>query len=250
MTRTDALAALALVLAGLSIFLPIVAMPAFLVVTLAIIIVGGRARLLVAGLGGTLVAVGFVRFLLVYAVPNIVIAGQIAAEDKAVSRLREIRWAENAVREMAPGTYRPLSTLVAAGGAGASPEAPLSDRLFRPADDAKTIFRIDAYDVRVYLPAAGGGWTSDPARVDAAAAGGAFVAYAWPIGARHGGERVFFIDQDEQICESSSAAFRGPNAPPPATAAFSGVVGADCGGPSAPDWHPWKNKKRASKDRS
>jgi hypothetical protein len=126
----------------------------------------------------------------------------------------------------------------------------LSDKVFRSVEASQEIFRVDAYDVRVYLPAVGGGWTSDPARVDSAGAARAFIAYAWPVGERHGGERVFFIDQDEQICESSAARFRGPASAPPPAAAFSGVAGSNCGGSSAPDWHPWKKKKRSPKDRS
>jgi hypothetical protein len=248
MKRPEALAAGVLGLAAASALWPLLAMPAFLAVTLAFVVTTGRPRLLVIAIAAPLMCVGFYRFLIAYAVPNIVIAGQMAAEDRAISRLREIRWAELELQRKRNGdhpgaSFVPLRDLVSDNTDEGGAAAPLSGRVFHAEDPSRDVFRADAYELRLYLPEAGGGWTSDAAKADPARAAGAFIAYAWPAGEASGGQRAFFIDQNDQICEAKASRFRGPGNPPPPTAAFNGAIGALCGGTGAPDWHAWKNKK-------
>ena len=241
------------VLAALAVAWPLLALPAFLTVTLAFIVLEGRLRWIVGGVGGPLMAIAFVRFLLVYAVPNIVVAGEMAAEDKAVSRLREIRWAELQERQLrlvdanqdGEGEFIALNELVGdVPGRLRTPAPLLKPGLYRSAEPTRTVYRSDAYELAVYLPTADGAWTTDPARADPVRASHTFVAYAWPVGEKQGGKRAFVIDQNEQICETSDAgAAVGPEHPPAAAAAFGALPATTCGGPGAPAWHVWKKKK-------
>src|SRR4029079_14005951 len=96
--KKSLLAAFALVFAALAAALPSLALPALVVVVLASDINEGRARVLVIAGGGALVSLALLRFTIEWALPHIVSSGQHSAEEKAVSRLREILWAEEQVR--------------------------------------------------------------------------------------------------------------------------------------------------------
>ncbi len=231
-SRLNALTAIALALAAVAVAVPLLGLAAFLVVLLVGVVVEGRRRWLVGGVGGVLALTAFLRFMLMYAVPNIIIAGQMAAEAKAVDRLREIRWAELESRKAESGTsaYQTLASLL---------ESRRLDKGTYRTTANPTVFHCDSYAVLIYLPTKDGGWTADPPQADPARSATAFRAYAWPIGEKRGGERIFFIDQDGQICEASEAGpFIGPAHPPPATLATGNNV--VCGGA----FRPWKQKKK------
>lgn len=238
------LAAGATLLSAAALPVPVLALPAFLAVTLTFIALDGGARRLVGFVGAPLAAAAFVRFLLVFAVPNIVVAGERAAEDKAVSRLREIRWAEGEARQLkwrdsnSDGTseYVPLSDLLK------GTQSLLKAGLYQPVGQGGVV-RTEAYDVVLYLPARGGGWTQLAADADPAGSSQRFIAYAWPVGERHGGARAFFIDQDEQICELQPSPYLGPGALPPPEGALNAMIGGKCPVGGTPGWHIWKKKK-------
>ena len=213
--RLTALGIGAILLAACAVKWPILGMPAFLVVVLATIVVEGRLRWVVGILGGTLAMAAFTRFLLVYAAPNIVIAGEIATEDRAVDHLREIRWAA-LQSESRPDRSTTGFTLRSLVGPVLDPTA------YFPTEAATAIYAISSYWVTLYAPPHTTG----------------FVAYAWPAGEKHGGRRAFAIDQADHICELPAGAFVGPEHPPPMDAAFTAP-----GQPCRPPWQPWKNKK-------
>ena len=267
---TWAIPALALLLSLASVWLSMLALPAMITVVLVAARRAGRARWLVAIVGGGASLGGLMRFTLQWAVPNIVSSGQFAAGERAVSRLREIRWAEGQVHDRGwvdtdgdgRGEYALLGELSQQGRprSGVRVQVPM----LRPTQfhslvaGTTMVYRSEGYCFTVYLPGVAGvavaeGATAQSAGgqgvvpTDAAAAARYWVAYAWPAERSRGGLRAFYIDQDDRICETDNLqGYSGADRIPAADAAIATMAGADpCANPTgdAGHWRPWKHKK-------
>lgn len=264
------LPSLALGLAVGSVALPVLALPALIVVILVAARSAGRTRLLVGALGTVAAMAGLLRFTLEWAVPNIVSSGQFAAEERAVSRLREILWSEDRVREQRwidtdgdrQGEYAFLGELADKGRP--RPGAKAFVPMLRPAQfhalsaGGVAVYRSEGYVFTVYLPGPGGAAVAEPGpdaavsanspvSVDGKAASRFWVAYAWPAERGRGGQRAFYIDQDDRICQTDNAqGYSGSDKIPAANAALSTTPGAPPCSAESNDggaWRPWKKKK-------
>jgi hypothetical protein len=210
-----------------------------------------RAALLVAALAA---AVAVPLFLVREAMPGLIQGGTGAASQRAVSRLREFEFAEDAARRLAsldPDGDRIGSALLLGeltGEIGVRKAARLAPALLEnyprtEGTHAGTALEIGGYWFMICLPVKGGGLSSDPnADFDDEAAERRFVAYAWPSGRDPGFERAYFIDEHENILRAESAA---PDL------RFGADAGPACDDALAPatrdDWRPWRGKKpRAS----
>jgi hypothetical protein len=212
---------LALLFAGVSAVWPLPALFALLVVLLVTVSERGRRALVVGVGGGLLSLVGTVRFTREYALKNIIHAGLLSAEDKALSRLREIQWAE--------GVYRKLH-----GRAGSLPEllTPLTAR-------AAPVLQPQRFTV----PAGTSVAFSEGFLFTVHPSGASFTAYAWPADASQNGARAFALDERDQICERDARPPSGLAELPPAEAAFR--AGQPCGSGSQGDsWHGWRPRRR------
>jgi hypothetical protein len=165
---------------------------------------------------GVLAMIGFFRFLIVEAMPGIVEAGTRATEDTAVSKLREILFAEDSMRRRADvdpdhdgigsaGLLDELTGRVALRGVHRL-EPPILERYPLPLETALgPAVPMGGYLFIICLPTPGGGWTARPAsEVDEEAAERHFVAYAWPAADKRGLLDAFFIDEHERILFSHS----------------------------------------------
>ena len=215
----------------------------------------GRGRLVLL-LGGGLALVGAGRFAVRYAAPNIVIGGQLSGEEEALSRLREIRWAELASRRGGwidtdgdrGGEYGLLGELLGAPGRPGVQldNPPLGSGGFHPLGGR--VWAAAGYAFTVYLPGADG--RPSDGTVEPRVAAHRFVAYAWPVIAGRGGQRIFALDQDDRLCEAPNRdRFAGADRVPPPLAAIS-PSGPDlccdpaCAGGSADwPWRPWKGRR-------
>ena len=250
----------ALVLGGLSCVWPVVAIPAFLWSVLATIALTRPMRF-AAILGLALSVVGFVLFVVRDAAPAIILSGQRSAEEKAVSRLRELWWAQQKARELGlvkgadgRGQNLFLGELL---GADATRGVPTHAPLLRPGTYAPHspeatslgVYRAESYLFVVYLPATSGAVTEGQP-VDDSAASRRFIAYAWPMGEVLSGSRLFFIDEDERICETDvpprpAGGVDGLALRPSPFEAFAApdFASARCPTTGARSWRPWRNKK-------
>lgn len=206
-----------------------------------------RAALLVAALACT---VAVPLFLVREAVPGLIQGGTGAASQRAVSRLREFEFAENAARRTASfdpdgdhvGSALLLGELT--GEIGVRRAARLSPPLLEnyphvEGTHAGPAIEIGGYWFMICLPVVGGGFSSDPnAQFDDEAAERRYLAYAWPSGRDPGFERAYFIDEHENILGADSAA---PDL------RFGADAGPACDDALAPatrgDWQPWRGKK-------
>jgi hypothetical protein len=207
---------------------------------------------LALGIAGACSTVGTFRFLVLEAVPGIVLGGTTATERRVVSRLREILFAEDSWRKNAyydpdgdhVGSAGLLGELSAEfgvrGGNRVEPAVlegypKLVETGIGPAAD------IGGYLVLVCLPKQGGGYSAKPGDViDDEAAERHFYAYAWPAERGQGLTTAYFLDEHERIllADSQEAEPRrliGVDAPP------------SCDDVSAPatagDWRVWRKKK-------
>jgi hypothetical protein len=200
---------------------------------------------------GALAVAGAVRFVVTEAVPGMVQGGQSATARSAVSRLREIVFAEDAMRRHAHvdpdhdgvGSAAWLGELTGTIGmrGGARLEPPILGLPHRPLVETRIgpAAESTGYLVIVCLPAQGK-WTARPLDpVDEERAERAFVAYAWPTHKTVGMLDAYFIDEHERILVSKNLdgaepRYAGPNFPPPCDAALAE--------PTKRDWTPWKGK--------
>lgn len=209
---------------------------------------GGRERwlLLAAALGSS---VGLFRFILTEAMPGIVGGGRRAVQQHAVSRLREVLFAQDAMRRAGwidpdadgVGSAAFLSELCGGPPLRGQPrrETPVlscGELIDTPLGPAA---RSGAYLYTVCLPQRAGGWSADPqSAVDEERAERSFVAYAWPQAATTF-DRLFFIDQNENILTAAPA--------PPGTSEAARGLGLTCeaalGAAKAQEWAPWRDKK-------
>ena len=209
---------------------------------------------------GALLLVGLVMLWTIKSmVPNIVAAGRRTSEEAAVSRLRELLWAEDRIREAGAidrdgdgrGEYAFLGELMGQGSGKAKvAQPPLQPGRFREVKPG--VYRGEGYGFVVYLPAAGGGGAIEGGadQADAATARDRFIAYAFPIEGPGAGRRLFYIDQDERVCEATIADGdpTSPGAPswnaalPPGARSIDAI--SDCGpGGDGHLWRPWRHKK-------
>lgn len=185
---------------------------------------------------------GIVRLIAIDALPAMVASAAATRERGAVSRLREIVFAEDVMRKSAaidPDHDRIGSAGLITQLTGATPLTPhgsplrvpaLNQQFGAPADTKLgPALEAEGYLFIVCLPRPGGGWTTRPGEpVDEEAAERRFVAYAWPAGATRDAQRAFFIDEHVRILVSKNREpgkpnkphFSGPNFPPPCDAAL------------------------------
>ena len=237
-------AALVLLLAALSWWKLVLALPAFLVAAIAVVVFNGRLRHL-AVVALVLAGGAFARFMVVDGAASIVAAGRRSTEEKALSRLREVAWAEERAKELG----------VVPGG-GYLTLAELTGHIRgRRTDAAAALVAKDAFTAPERGP-----WLADGSRfavflVDdagvhaegegAASVAAHFLAYAWPADAKGGARRAFFVDADDRICEARVEAPVDGLIDP--FAAFEKRVfdAARCIGTSASglSFKPWKHKQ-------
>jgi hypothetical protein len=167
-----------------------------------------RWLLVVAALAAS---IGFVRFLVLEAIPGIVAGGNRFTEQRAISRLREVLFAEDTARRIAArdpdgdhvGSAALLGELTGELGLRRGNRLPvpllesfpkLVDTSIGPASE------IGGYLLLVCLPKLGGGFTAQPAdAIDEELAERRFVAYAWPSGTAPGLNNAVALDEHERI---------------------------------------------------
>jgi hypothetical protein len=216
--RVAAWAAGVVCLSLASIVYPKLGLPAAFLTFIAVLALPDKARpsprlngaLLCAGLAS---CAGLLLFIVKEAVPGIVQGGRNAVEAKAVSRLRAIVSAQDALRRLAavdPDHDGVGSAALIGELCGRVPlrgERPLDPPPFACGDAApSTLGPADgagAYVHVVCLPRLGGGWTAEPGvGVDEELAERRYLAYAWPR-ATSDFKRAFFSDEHERILEKS-----------------------------------------------
>ncbi len=215
-----------------------------------------RAWKLLLALAGACAMFGVFRFLVIEAMPGMVEGGTTAAEQRAVSRLREILFAEDALRRNTfvdpdgdhVGSAEFLGEMT--GEIGLRGGAPMATPVLEsypklvetrtgPAAD------VGGFFVLVCLPKQGGGFTARPGdAVDEERAERSFYAYAWPSEGGRGLDTAYFLDEHERILladsnESGQRRLIGPDAPP------------TCDDVSAPttasEWRVWRHKQPRAK---
>jgi hypothetical protein len=200
-----------------------------------------RSRVLV-GLSVVASALSLLRFVVQIAMPGIVSGGRDAAEQRAVSWLRDVLFAEDAMRRAGwidpdhdgVGSAALLSELC--GGERLRGQAARDTPVLTCGDLFATPLGLAArrggYLFLVCLPQRDGHWSAQPGSgLDEEAAERQFVAYAWPdAGARF--DHAFFLDERENI---QSVPLPNGAAPLSCDAAR---------GPGArTDWSAWRGKR-------
>jgi hypothetical protein len=205
--------------------------------------------------GGALVAstVGFIRFIATEALAGMVQGGNAATGQAAVSRLREIVFAEDALRREASidpdedgvGSAAFLEELTGRIGLRGGPRLLPARLEHTPAPTDTPIgpaMDMNGYLFVVCLPGADGRLTARPGdAIDEEAAERRFVAYAWPLAGGLGLKQAYFTDEHERILvtdnvDPGGAALRlGPQRPPSCDDALAPGTRAA--------WRPWRNKK-------
>lgn len=198
-----------------------------------------------------------VRFVAQEAVPGIVGGGQRAVEQRAISRLRDLLFAQDAMRRAAwidpdgdgVGSAAFLEELCGEPPLRGQPEratsvlecGPLVETPLGPAA------RDGAYLYTLCLPTRDGGWSARPdAAVDEERAERAFVAYAWPAPGTPF-RQVFFIDQHESILMFDPLREDEPGrASSPAVSAQSGPACDAALGNGRERWSAWRGKRPRS----
>ena len=173
---------------------------------------------LIAGLSSS---AGFTRFLVKEAMPGIVQGGTLASNDRAVSRLREILFGQDALRRQAfidpdgdkigsAGFLGELTGAIALRS-GAPLARPVLERYPGLVETALgPAMEIAGYYYIVCLPTPDGGFTARPGEaVDEEAAERRFVAYAWPSAEGRGLVDSYFIDEHERILFARDGAPQG-----------------------------------------
>lgn len=208
--------------------------------------------LLAAGTLST--SVGMVRFIWGDALPGIAEARGRATSKKAVSLLREILFAQDALRRHgmidpdgdgvgSAGLLAELSGAEGARGKVRLKTPPLSPRFApRTLSAVGPINEQEGYLLLICLPTKEGGWaTHHAADIDDEAAERRWIAYAWPSQAGLGHSAAYFINEHEEILESSNLEqdglrLVGAQAPPPCDDAL--------GENKAAQWRVWNEKTR------
>lgn len=212
-----------------------------------------RAMTLLTVGAGALATIGFLRFLVLEAMPGIVQGGTRATENAAVSKLREILFAQDSLRKKAAidpdgdgiGSAALLSELSGFAGlrGGKMLAPPLLERFPAPIETpVGEATELGGYLFMVCLPTAGGGFTAKAGvAIDEEAAERRFLVYAWPSADNRGLSYAFFMDEHERILFAKSRMLRGsgrrlgPEAPPSCDDAVAA--------PSASAWQVWRHKQ-------
>ncbi len=213
-------------------------------------------RAVIAALGVSALgsSIGFVRFILIEAAPGIIQGGRTRTAQHAVSRLREILFAQDAMRRHAwidpdgdgIGSAALLGELTGAlplrGGAKLDPPilSPQHYEAFEQTREGPAV-QLAGYYFMVCLPTQDGGLSAKPdARFDEERAERRFLAYAWPA-ASGGPTEAFSIDEYENILvsdnqEGQSVRWAGQYFAP------------SCDAVSAEPqlWKPWRGKQPRS----
>jgi hypothetical protein len=175
--------------------------------------------------------------------------GTSAAGQRAVSRLREILFAEDGARKTAAwdpdgdGIGSALFIGELTGEEGMRGNARLASPLLEryPKLETTTLgpaLAIGGFFFAVCLPQASGKLVAEPALgVDEERAERRYVAYAWPTGDAPGLERAYFIDEHERIL--SAPAERGVRSGREHAPRCDDALEA----PTRNDWRPWRGKK-------
>lgn len=216
-----------------------------------------RALAALTAASGALSLAGFMRFLVVEAMPGIVQGGNRATEDAAVSRLRQVLFAEDTLRKRADvdpdrdgvGSAALLSELAGHVGlrGGARLEPPVLERFPEPLDSPiGPVMELSGYLFVVCLPTRDGGFTARPgAPIDEEAAERRFVAYAWPAADQRGLLNSFFMDEHERILFAGNGAPAGQRPrigldhPPACDEALNPKT--------REEWQTWKGKRPRQK---
>jgi hypothetical protein len=241
-TRTI-LPAAALALGLLSLVFPPVSLPVMAFAVVAALLAPDRARTAVAVAGAVLSLAAGAVFAVRNVAPNLVGSGGRAAENAALSHLRELLWAQDLARAAPPagaGRFETLAELTGRAPGVAPLQGPDWEPLPPTAGGARFYAR-GGYLFAVWLPGPDGAWSGGDAPVVDAAAARRWRAYAWPQRALEGSRRAFFIDQDDRICEAVSSPYEGAEHPPAAAALPEGAAcTADAAGVA---WTAWRHKK-------
>jgi hypothetical protein len=199
---------------------------------------GARAARVLAAVAVLGSAVGLMRFVVEVAMPGIVRGGRTAAEQRAVSWLRDVLFAQDAMRKAGwidpdrdgVGSAALLVELCSGDpqrGQSARPNAVLTcgELVQTPLGPAA---RRGGYLFAVCLPLRSGGWSAQASgELDEEAAERSFLAYAWPD-ADGRFDDTFFLDQDENIQQLAL---------PPGT-----QLSCDAAR-TRPGWKPWRGKR-------
>jgi hypothetical protein len=235
-------------------FFPLLALPALVGTFIAFLAASREPRsrrrphYVMLGVAAALSLISFVRFLKTEAVAGIVQGGTRATETRAVSRLREILFAQDVMRRRAHwdpdddgvGSAALLGELT--GELGLRGHLPILPPLLEGIPRATTTslgpaHLVAGYYFAVCLPTKGGGFSATPGDdFDDEASERRFLAYAWPAADNLGLSYAFLLDEHENILQAESrpgkrSAF---DAPPCDDAIAEG---------SKSDWTPWQNKK-------
>lgn len=209
-----------------------------------------RKRFVAAHVIAGIVAFGAVgRFLATEALAGIVQGGTSATGQRAVSRLREILFAEDGARKTAAwdpdgdgiGSALFIGELTAEQGMRGN--ARLAPALLEgypklEATSAGPAIAIGGFFFTVCLPAPSGELGADPTlTVDEERAERRYVAYAWPTGEAPGLERAYFIDEHERILSApaETGLRRGREHAPRCDDALAAATQRN--------WRPWRGKK-------
>lgn len=201
--------------------------------------------------------VGMVRFVGGEALQGITEARGRATSKKAVSLLREILFAQDALRRYAMidhdgdgvGSAGLLAEL--SGAAGARGKRPLGTPPLSPRFAPRTLSGVgpineqEGYLLLICLPRQGGGWaTHHAARIDEEAAERRWLAYAWPAREGLGHSTAYFINEHEEIFESPNETADGlrlvGSESPPSCEDALGNARQDV-------WHVWNEKSRRTR---
>jgi hypothetical protein len=195
-------------------------------------------------------ALGLARFARGEALPGIAEARGRDVSNRSVSLLREVLFAEDAMRRYAEldhdgdgvGSAALLGELAGATparGAKRLATPPLAPRHApRAATSSGPALAADGYLLILCLPTPSGGLTARPGdAIDEEAAERRWVGYAWPADDR-GPRSAYFIDEHERILESAGAPADAPR-----------LVGGEHA-PACDDalarpelWRPWRDKR-------
>jgi len=192
--------------------------------------------------GVALSAVGLVRFVSGEAMRGIVGGGRGAVEQETVSRLRDVLFAQDAMRRAGwidpdhDGIGSAASLEELCGGpplrgqrARVTPVLHCGELAPSPLGPAA---RSGAYLYTLCLPTPDGDWSASGAPVDEESAERRFLAFAWPASGSPF-DQAFFIDEHENI--------RVARVSPPSAAGER--FPTTCAGALGLAWQPWRAKK-------
>jgi len=211
-----------------------------------------RGLLLLAALAAS---VGLLRFLVIEAIPGIVQGGNRFTEQRAISRLREILFAEDMARHIAAqdpdhdhiGSAALLGELTGELGLrrGQRLELPLLEGYPKQVETSVgPASEIGGYLLIVCLPKLGGGFSAQPQEaVDEELAERRFIAYAWPSGGAPGLTHAVALDEHERISLAPSLPAAGSRP----GLRFGVSTPPSCDDAVAPEtrgaWRPWRHKQ-------